>query len=116
MTQPPYPPQYDWSPTPPQHPSATSAMTLGLIGLVGAVFCAGVTLMVSPFAWAQGSRAVREIDADPAAYSGREMAMAGKVMGIIGTALLVLAVLALVLFVVFFAWTIQSDDFSFGES
>lgn len=107
---------YDWGPTPPQHPSSTAAMALGLIGLIGAVFCLGVTLLVSPFAWALGSRAVREIDADPAAHSGREMAMAGKVMGIIGTILLIVAVVVVLIVVVFFAWTIQSDDFSFGES
>mgnify|MGYP005828117639 CR=1 FL=1 len=111
-----YPPQYDLSPTPPQHPTSTSAMALGLIGLIGVLFCAGVTLLVSPFAWALGTRAIREIDADPTAYSGREMAMAGKIMGIIGTVLLILAVIALVLVVAFFAWTIQSDDFHFSES
>jgi hypothetical protein len=85
-------PTYTWAPKPPEHPSATTAMVLGLIGLVGILVCGGLTLVVSPFAWAIGSRALREIDADPAAYSGREMASAGRVMGIVGTGLLAIGV------------------------
>ncbi len=91
-------PGYSWTPKPPEHPSATTAMVLGLIGLVGILVCGGLTLVVSPFAWAVGSRAVREIDANPAAYSGREMASAGRVMGIVGTGLLALGVLAVIAF------------------
>src|SRR5690349_15633434 len=93
--QPPYNPygQYAFTPQPPPHSSATTAMALGLISLIGLLFCAGITLVLSPFAWAIGSKAVREIDANPGAYSGREQAFAGKVMGIIGTVLLVLGVL-----------------------
>src|SRR6478609_5822680 len=62
-----YPPQqqqaygYNFSPTPPAHSSATTAMALGLIGLVGILFCGGITLILSPFAWAIGGKAVREI-------------------------------------------------------
>ena len=46
--------------------------------------------MLSPFAWAIGAKAVREIDATPGRYGGRDQANAGKIMGIIGTVLLVL--------------------------
>ena len=102
--QPPYnpyqqPPAYGYAPRPPAHNSATTAMALGLIGLIGLLFCGGLTLVLSPFAWAIGGKAVREIDANPGAYSGREQAFAGKVMGIIGTVLLVLGVLAFALFI-----------------
>ncbi|CAI9399700.1 DUF4190 domain-containing protein [Nocardioides sp. T2.26MG-1] len=83
-------PSYNWAPKPPEHPSATTAMVLGLIGLVGILVCGGLTLVISPFAWVIGGRALREIDANPAAYSGREMASAGRVMGIVGTGLLAL--------------------------
>lgn len=113
---PPPPGQYDFTPTPPAHPSSTSSMALGLIGLIGILLCGGITLMLSPFAWALGSRALREIDADPMSYSGREQAQAGRVMGIIGTALLVLAIVVLVVFVVFFAWAVTTNDFEFGEA
>jgi hypothetical protein len=98
MTQSPY----DFTPTPPAHPSSTAAFALGLIGLVGALFCGGLTLLVSPFAWAVGNKAVREIDLTPGSFSGREMAMAGKVMGIVGTVLLVVGVVAFAIFVAWF--------------
>jgi hypothetical protein len=80
----------------PQHPSAVTAMALGIVGLAGVVSCGGVTLVLAPFAWAIGSRAVKEIDAAPhGTYSGRNEANSGRIMGIIGTILLVLGVLAL---------------------
>ena len=77
------------------HPSATTALVLGLIGLAGVALCGGITLVLSPFAWRMGARAVREIDANPGAYGGRDQANAGRIMGIIGTVLLVLGVVAL---------------------
>ena len=93
-------PSYNWAPKPPEHPSSTTAMVLGLIGLVGILVCGGLTLVVSPFAWSIGARAMREIDENPGVYSGREMASAGRVMGIVGTGLLALGVLAVLAFVV----------------
>lgn len=78
-----------------QHPSATTALVLGIVGLAGIVFCGGITLVLSPFAWAMGRRAVREIDAEPGRYSGRDQAKGGQIMGIIGTVLLVLGILAI---------------------
>ena len=93
---PPYQPPYPgYQPPAPNHPSATAAMVLGIIGLVGLLSCAGVTLVLSPFAWAIGGRAVKEIDAaPPGTYSGRDQANAGRIMGLIGTILLIVAVLA----------------------
>src|SRR5262249_38692902 len=58
----------------PDHPSATTALVLGIIGLVGIVFCGGLTLVLSPVAWVVGGRAVREIDAAPGQYTGRDRA------------------------------------------
>lgn len=84
----------------PEHPSATTAMVLGIVGLVGIAFCGGLTLVLSPFAWAIGRRAVREIDAAPGRYSGREKANAGRLMGLIGTILLVVGVLAVTALIV----------------
>jgi hypothetical protein len=79
----------------PDHPSATTGLVLGIVGLVGIMTCAGVTLVLSPFAWAISSRVLREIEASPGRYSGREKASAGRIMGMIGTVLLVLGVIAL---------------------
>jgi hypothetical protein len=75
-------------------------MVLGIIGLAGLVFCGGLTLVLSPAAWIVGAKAVREIDASPGQYTGRDRANAGKIMGIIGTVLLVLSVVVLIGFVV----------------
>ena len=38
--------------------------------------CGGITLVLSPFAWRMGARAVREIDANPGMYAGRDQANA----------------------------------------
>ena len=45
-------------------------------------------------------KAVKEIDANPAAYSGRGEANAGKIMGIVGTCLLVLVLLGVVALII----------------
>jgi hypothetical protein len=79
----------------PDHPSATTAMVLGIVGLVGILLCGGLTLILSPAAWVVGRKAVREIDSSPGRYAGRDKAQAGKIMGIIGTVLLALGVLAI---------------------
>jgi uncharacterized membrane protein YjgN (DUF898 family) len=84
----------------PTHPSATTSMVLGIIGLVSILVCGGLLLILSPFAWALGAKAVREIDASPGSYSGRDRAQAGRILGIIGSVLLVLGVLAIILVVV----------------
>ena len=82
-------------PSLPSHPSATTSMVLGLIGLVSLITCLGVGLILSPFAWAMGSKALKEIDASGGTLGGGDQARAGQVMGIIGTTLLVLGVLAI---------------------
>jgi hypothetical protein len=80
---------------PPAHPSATTALVLGLVSLIGLFICL-VPIVAAPFAWRTGSRVVREIDAQPGRWSGREQAQAGRIMGMIGTVILVLGVLAIV--------------------
>lgn len=79
----------------PNHPQATTAMVLGLVGLIG-----GLTLclpaLTAPFAWVFGRKALREIRASQGRLSGEGQAKAGMIMGIIGTVLMILAVLAIV--------------------
>jgi hypothetical protein len=93
----------------PDQPSATTAMVLGIIGLVGLLFCGGLTLLLSPFAWAIGAKSVREIDQQPGRYGGRDKAQAGKWMGIIGTVLLILGVVA-VAFLIIVGLSVSSDN------
>jgi hypothetical protein len=82
------------------HPSATTALALGLVAVIGAFFTVGLTLLVAPFAWAAGVRGRRAIDGEPGSWTGRDKATAGMVLGIIGTVLLVIEVLLVALLVV----------------
>ena len=79
--QPGYPVQYA-----PDHPKATTARVLGILGIV---LCG----IMAPFAWSIGKRAVAEIDGSNGALGGRGAANAGYILGVIGTILLGLAVL-----------------------
>jgi hypothetical protein len=67
--------------------AATLSMVLGIIGLGSCL------AFLSPFAWAKGSQALEEIDANPGVYGNRGMAVAGRITGIIGTVLLGLGLL-----------------------
>ncbi|MGJ9413199.1 DUF4190 domain-containing protein [Aeromicrobium sp. CF4.19] len=80
---------------PPKHQSATTAMVLGIIAVAGGVMCY-LPIFAAPFAWVMGGRAVKEIDASGGALGGRGEAMAGRVLGIIGTVLLILGLLAII--------------------
>ena len=77
---------------PTDHPKATPALVTGIIGLVTSVFW-GVGGLVGIAGIVLGSRAKREIDSDPARWTGRSKAHAGLVTGIIGLVVLVLWVL-----------------------
>lgn len=107
----PLPPSYPPFPTPPrygplsvpcgvpvQHPSASVALTLGVIGLAGGLLCY-VPLLAAPVAVVTGRRVVREIDASAGALTGRGTAVAGLVLGSLGSAVLAFLVAALVFWV-----------------
>lgn len=97
---PPLPPQYPggypgaYPMRPPDQPQAATAMVLGILGLV----CCG---LASPFAIWLGRKSMNEIDASGGWMGGRGQAQAGYIMGIIGTALWVLALLFYVVLFVF---------------
>lgn len=93
-----YPAQYPVYATP-DHPKATTALVLGLVGIIGGLTCY-LPLALGPWAWSIGRRAVREIDAEPQRFGGRGQAMAGYVLGVISTVLLVLGILAALVFLV----------------
>lgn len=96
----------------PKHPSATTAMVLG-IGALGGMFVCGIPIVLAPFAWMVGGRAVKEIDANPGRYSGRDQAQAGRIMGMIGTGLLVLGAIALIGLIVLGVVFSESSDLSY---
>ncbi|WP_175422352.1 DUF4190 domain-containing protein [Nocardioides jishulii] len=102
-------------PAKPNHPSATTSMVLGIIGLGSLVIACGIGLILSPFAWVMGGKAVKEIDASNGQLGGRDQARAGQIMGIIGTVILVLMVIAVV---AFFALVFPSgpSDYTFEST
>ena len=79
---------------PPKHPQATTVLVLGILGVV---LCG----VLAPFAWVMGNKAIKEIRANPTAFSGESEVSAGRILGIIGTMLLILGVLVLAVAVVF---------------
>ena len=72
---------------PPNHPRATLALVLGVVG----VFCG----IAAPFALFIGRKAVTDIDASGGQMGGRGLAQAGFILGIIGTVLLVIGLVTL---------------------
>ena len=85
----------------PDHPSATTVLVLGILGLV-------LCQVLSPVAWVMGNRVVREIDASQGRQGGRSSANAGRVCGIVGTILLGVAVVVVLLVVVGTLATVSS--------
>jgi hypothetical protein len=85
----------------PEHPGAVPSLVIGLVALVGGLVCAGLPLVLGPWAWVKGKRTMDEIDASGGHLGGRGQAQAGMVCGIFATGFLalflVLALLALVL-------------------
>jgi len=80
-------PGYGQMPVPyaPEHPKSTTALVLGILGVV-------VCQIIGPFAWSVGKRTVAEIDASNGMLGGRGSAQAGYILGIVGTVLLILGV------------------------
>ncbi len=70
-------------------PNAVLSLVLGIIGVVLCSLCA-------PFAWKLGKEAEAAVDASGGTLGGRGLATAGKILGIIGTVLLVIGVLLLI--------------------
>jgi hypothetical protein len=82
-----------------QHPQATLALILGLLGTVLGVSCV-VGGLVGIGGIVVGRRVRNEIDAEPGRYSGRSQAVAGIVTGIVGVSIFALVTVLIVLAVV----------------
>jgi hypothetical protein len=91
VSYPPPPPSPDGSyRPPPNHRSATTALVLGILGVV----CCPI---FGPFAWGIGKKAVDEIDGSGGGIGGRGLAQAGYILGIVGTVFLLLSLLVVAL-------------------
>jgi hypothetical protein len=89
------PGQQPWGAVLPDHPSATTALVLGILGVVGAS-------VLAPFAWGIASKAKAEIRQQPGRYREGGSVQAGYVLGIVGTVLLVIGVLAMIGLTIFY--------------
>lgn len=67
------------------HPQGTLILVLGILSIV-------VCGLLGPVAWIMGNKAIKEIDANPSAYSNRGNVQAGRIIGIIASCLLILGV------------------------
>ena len=76
------------------HPRAILSLILGILSLV-------LCQLLGPVAWVIGKRTVDEIDAAPGSYSGRGLAQAGYICGIVGTVLLGLSIVFVAVVVAF---------------
>lgn len=65
---------------------ATTSLILGVLGFVCCQICA-------PFAWYMGQQEIKAIQAGQSSIAGQGVAMAGKILGIIGTVFLIFGVL-----------------------
>lgn len=70
---------------PPEHPNAMVVLILGILG-----FFVGVT---GPVAWIMGSKARKEVKADPGRYRDGGMLQVGWILGIVTTALMVVGII-----------------------
>lgn len=86
-----YPPQQPYYQGYPEASQSTLVLVLGILGLV-------VCQVLSPIAWYLGSRELTAIDTGRRDPTGRSVANAGRILGIIGSVLLVLGFFALGLF------------------
>lgn len=76
------------------HPQGTMILVFGILSLVG-------ISILGPIAWYMGNKALKEIDANPAAYSDRGNVNVGKILGMIGTILMGLGILIFIAYMIF---------------
>jgi cytochrome c biogenesis protein CcdA len=75
----------------PQQPSASNrALTALVVGLVSVMTCCGMPL--APVAWYLGNQELRAIAEGRSPATGNGMAMAAKILGMVGTLMMVMFV------------------------
>jgi uncharacterized membrane protein YjgN (DUF898 family) len=79
-----------------QYPEASQATTILVLGILGLVICG----VLAPVAWIMGKNELEAIDSGRRSPENRGTANAGKILGIVGTALLGVGIVFLILFFV----------------
>ena len=91
-----------------EHPQGTTILVMGILSLVIGFAC-GIGLLLGPVAWVMGNNAIAEIDQNPPAYTNRGSVQAGRICGIVSSALIILTVVATVVAVIVLAATRSSS-------
>lgn len=80
---------------PNRYPEATQATTALVLGILGLVVCG----ILAPFAWNMGNKELAAIDAGRRPPENRGTANAGRILGIIGTVLLGVSIVIILLLI-----------------
>jgi hypothetical protein len=99
---------------------ATTALVLGIIGLLGSVgsccCCLGLIPGVcAPFAWWTGARELGAIRAGLASPGGEGNARTGMICGIVGTAIMVLYVIGVIVYIAIVGLAAASESLKQGH-
>ncbi len=74
-----------------EHPSGTTVLVLGILGLV---LCG----VLAPVAWIKGNAAQREMDAQPNVnWTNRGSVTTGRILGIVGTVIILLGIVFVII-------------------
>lgn len=76
------------APPPLEAKASSQATTALIVGIIGVVCCG----LAAPFAWYLGNKELQLIAAGQSSTAGQGLAQAGKILGIIGSVLLILTV------------------------
>lgn len=97
-------PQFPSDPN--RYPEASQATTVLVLGILSLVICQ----VLGPFAWVMGNRELEAIDSGKRPPENRGTANAGRILGIIGTALLAIGIIIGVFFLVFAVFSISMGN------
>jgi len=78
---------------PMRYPEESQAVVSLVLSLIGIVACGGV---LCPVGWWYGNKEIKAIDAGLRDPTKRDLAMAGKIIGIVGTLLVAVTIIAFV--------------------
>ena len=78
-----------------RYPEASQATTILVLGILGLILCQ----VVAPVAWVMGNNELEAIDSGRRPPENRGTANAGRILGIVGTVLLVIGIVVLILLV-----------------
>jgi hypothetical protein len=102
----PYGGGYGYGPPQVEHPQGTMVLILGILGLVLCALCA-------PFAWSMGNKAKRDVDAAPGRYSNAQLITIGRILGIVGSVILILQLVFVAIYIVIIVAAIGSSGSSY---